>query len=698
MGITSVSSLAASSGSWSTSATIASTSRGSVVSARRSSVGWSRVREGSSRPTGHRPASPSCLCEPPPRRPRPWSARSGRSARPRPRPAARPWPGGRSPGRELDEVPGTRDRREAHSVTLAPVALSMTAGRQFRVTAAPTVPAPASWPRRTCAPWWAATTRSCARTSGRRSRRSPSTGAGLSSCSAPGGASRRSTSSPPPSCGPGGAGPTVIVSPLLALMRNQIAAAERAGIRAVTINSTNIEQWQPIHDAIAAGEVDVLLVSPERLNNPGFRDEVLPRLAATCGLLVVDEAHCISDWGHDFRPDYRRIRTLLADLPDGIPVLATTATANARVTADVAEQLGGGGLTSTGADSDVLVLRGSLDRESLRLGVVRLKTAEQRLAWLADHLAEQPGSGIVYCLTVAATQQIADYLRSRGHEVAAYSGQTDPTERLALEEDLLAGRVKALVATSALGMGFDATLGFVVNLGAPASPVAYYQQVGRAGRGTDEASVVLLPAIEDRDIWALLRLAGLPARGAGPADPGRARRRRTAAEHGQPRDPRRAEPHPPRDHAQGARRRRRLPPGQGRLGGHGRGVGLRRRALPAGGRGARARAAGDARLPPHRPVPDVVPARPARRPRGRPTAAAATTAAGSTWPPTSRGRPSRPPPRGSRARASSIEPRKMWPTALAELGIDLKGKIAGPAVRGARRRPAHRPRLRRAAA
>ncbi|MBJ7359923.1 RecQ family ATP-dependent DNA helicase, partial [Nocardioides sp.] len=292
-----------------------------------------------------------------------------------------------------------------------------------------------------------------------------------------------------------GAGPTVIVSPLLALMRNQIAAAERAGIRAVTINSTNIEQWEPIQEQIRSGEIDVLLVSPERLNNPGFRDEVLPRLAATCGLLVVDEAHCISDWGHDFRPDYRRIRTLLGDLPDGIPVLATTATANARVTDDVADQLG----------TDVLVLRGSLDRESLRLGVVRLKTAQQRLAWLADHLAEQPGSGIVYCLTVAATQEIADYLRSRGHEVAAYSGQTETTERQALEQDLIDGRVKALVATSALGMGFDATLGFVVNMGAPQSPVAYYQQVGRAGRGLDpgsQATVVLLPALEDRDIWA----------------------------------------------------------------------------------------------------------------------------------------------------------------------------------------------------
>jgi ATP-dependent DNA helicase RecQ len=297
-----------------------------------------------------------------------------------------------------------------------------------------------------------------------------------------------------------GSGPTVIISPLLALMRNQIAAAERAGIRAVTINSTNIEQWEPIHDAIAAGEVDVLLVSPERLNNPGFRDEVLPRLAATCGLLVVDEAHCISDWGHDFRPDYRRIRTLLAELPAGIPVLATTATANQRVTDDVAEQLG----------SETAVLRGSLDRESLRLGVVRLKTAEQRLAWLADHLAEQPGSGIVYCLTVAATQEVAGYLRARGHAVAAYSGQTEPTERLALEQSLLDGEVKALVATSALGMGFDARLGFVVNLGAPASPVAYYQQVGRAGRGTDDATVVLLPAIEDQDIWAYFASLAFP--------------------------------------------------------------------------------------------------------------------------------------------------------------------------------------------
>ncbi|RNL62001.1 DEAD/DEAH box helicase [Nocardioides marmoriginsengisoli] len=333
-----------------------------------------------------------------------------------------------------------------------------------------------------------------------------------------------------------GSGPTVIISPLLALMRNQIEAADRAGIRAVTINSTNIEQWQEAHAQIAAGEVDVLLVSPERLNNPGFRDEVLPRLTESAGLLVIDEAHCISDWGHDFRPDYRRIRQMLTDLPAGIPVLATTATANARVTADVAEQLAAsdadphlvstsstseaapkaaseaasGGEVGAGVESEVLVLRGELDRESLSLAVLNLKRPEERLAWLADHLDELDGSGIIYTLTVAASQEIAGFLRDRGHDVAAYSGQTEPTERQALEQDLLAGRLKALVATSALGMGFDATLGFVVNVGAPASPVAYYQQVGRAGRGTAHATVLLLPAYEDRDIWKYFASLAFP--------------------------------------------------------------------------------------------------------------------------------------------------------------------------------------------
>ena len=296
-----------------------------------------------------------------------------------------------------------------------------------------------------------------------------------------------------------GRGPTVIVSPLLALMRNQIAAAERAGINAVTVNSTNPQDWARTYALVQDGEVDVLLVSPERLNNPDFRDLVLPDLAAGAGLVVVDEAHCISDWGHDFRPDYRRIRTLLAQLPAGTPVLATTATANERVTADVAEQLSVSGSRALG---DVLVLRGSLDRESLHLGVLQLPTSVQRVAWLAEHLGSFSGSGIIYCLTVSATQDVAGLLRTHGHDVRAYSGQTEQSERLAAEDDLLNNRVKALVATSALGMGFDKPdLGFVVHLGAPPSPIAYYQQVGRAGRGVARATCLLLPGREDREVW-----------------------------------------------------------------------------------------------------------------------------------------------------------------------------------------------------
>ncbi|GAA2448450.1 RecQ family ATP-dependent DNA helicase [Streptomyces macrosporus] len=303
-----------------------------------------------------------------------------------------------------------------------------------------------------------------------------------------------------------GSGPTVIVSPLLALMRNQVEAAERAGIHARTINSSNTEEWEAVHAEVAAGEVDVLLVSPERLNNPDFRDQVLPKLAATTGLLVVDEAHCISDWGHDFRPDYRRLRTMLAELPPGVPVLATTATANARVTADVAEQLGTGEGTA-----DALVLRGPLDRESLRLGVLHLPDAAHRLAWLDSHLDELPGSGIVYTLTVSAAEEVAAFLRQRGHAVSSYTGRTENADREAAEAALLDNRVKALVATSALGMGFDKPdLGFVVHLGSPSSPIAYYQQVGRAGRGVEHAEVLLLPGPEDEAIWRYFASLAFP--------------------------------------------------------------------------------------------------------------------------------------------------------------------------------------------
>ena len=300
------------------------------------------------------------------------------------------------------------------------------------------------------------------------------------------------------------AGPTVIVSPLLALMRNQVEAAARAGIHARTINSANRDEWDEIEAAVHSGTVDVLLISPERLNNPDFRDAILPRLAATTGLLVVDEAHCVSDWGHDFRPDYRRLRTFLADLDPRTPVLATTATANARVVADVAEQLDPAG--------DALVLRGSLDRESLRLAVCELPSAAHRLGWLADHLDSLPGSGIIYTLTVAAASETAAFLRGRGYQVASYTGQDENADRQAAEQDLLDNKLKALVATSALGMGFDKPdLGFVVHLGAPPSPIAYYQQVGRAGRAVASAEVLLLPGAEDAAIWRYFASLAFPA-------------------------------------------------------------------------------------------------------------------------------------------------------------------------------------------
>ncbi len=299
-----------------------------------------------------------------------------------------------------------------------------------------------------------------------------------------------------------GAGPTLIVSPLLALMRDQVAAAGRAGVRAMAINSANATEWGAISAALAADEVDVLLVSPERLTNPSFRENQLPTLIRRTGLLVIDEAHCISDWGHDFRPDYRRIADLIAQLPASVPVLATTATANSRVVADIEDQLGAG----------VFTIRGALARKSLRLGVLRLADSRDRLGWLLTHLADLPGSGIIYTLTVSAAEDTARLLAEAGHVVRPYTGRTDPMDRESLEEALKNNQVKALVATSALGMGFDKPdLGFVVHLGAPSSPVAYYQQVGRAGRGSANADVLLLPGTEDAEIWQYFATASMPS-------------------------------------------------------------------------------------------------------------------------------------------------------------------------------------------
>jgi ATP-dependent DNA helicase RecQ len=305
-----------------------------------------------------------------------------------------------------------------------------------------------------------------------------------------------------------GSGPTVLVSPLLALMRNQIAAAESLGVRAVTINSTNRDEWAAVRDRLERDEVDLLLISPERLNNPQFREAMLPLFVERVGLLVIDEAHCVSDWGHDFRPDYRRIRDVLARLSSDVAVLCTTATANDRVVADVSDQL------RLGAASDQLkVYRGALARRSLRLEVCVLPEPAARLAWLATWLPRLPGSGIVYCLTKRDTETVAEWLEAQGISALSYSGEVADEERVEAERRLLANEVKAVVATSALGMGYDKPdLGFVVHYQAPSSAIAYYQQVGRAGRGVDEAHAVLLRGAEDRRIQDFFIETAFPPR------------------------------------------------------------------------------------------------------------------------------------------------------------------------------------------
>ncbi|HEX8207904.1 MAG TPA: RecQ family ATP-dependent DNA helicase [Solirubrobacteraceae bacterium] len=306
-----------------------------------------------------------------------------------------------------------------------------------------------------------------------------------------------------------GAGPTLLVSPLLALMRNQIEAAERLGIRAVTINSTNRDDWAAVRGELERDAVDLLLISPERLNNPEFRETMLPLFMERVGLLVVDEAHCVSDWGHDFRPDYRRIRDVLAGLADDVAVLCTTATANDRVVADVTEQL----RTGAHRDDQLIVYRGALARQSLRLEVAILPEPAARLAWLATWLPQLPGSGIVYCLTKRDTETVAEWLRGEGISAIAYSGEVADEERIEAERRLLANDVKAVVATSALGMGYDKPdLGFVVHYQAPSSAIAYYQQVGRAGRGVDEAHVVLLRGAEDKRIQDFFIETAFPPR------------------------------------------------------------------------------------------------------------------------------------------------------------------------------------------
>lgn len=296
-----------------------------------------------------------------------------------------------------------------------------------------------------------------------------------------------------------GGGPTLVVSPLLALMRDQVSAAGRAGLKAATVNSTNIDDWDSVFEQLDADALDVLLVSPERLGNVRFAAR-LQALLARVGLIVIDEAHCISDWGFDFRPDYQRLARALLATPS-VAVLATTATANERVTRDIGVQLG----------SRTVTFRGTLARTSLTLSVVPDLSPLQRYAWMADALPQLPGSGIVYVLTVAEAERLSAFLRSLGHAVEAYTGQMSAELRLQVEDRLRHNEVKAVVATSALGMGYDKPdLGFCVHVGSPATPVAYYQQVGRAGRAVAHAEGVLLPSDADERIWDYFATASIP--------------------------------------------------------------------------------------------------------------------------------------------------------------------------------------------
>lgn len=288
-----------------------------------------------------------------------------------------------------------------------------------------------------------------------------------------------------------GEGPTLIISPLLSLMRNQIEDAEQdLDLQAATIHSQNEDNWNEIKEAVIADDCDLLLVSPERLANEEFRTEVLDEMEQGFGMLVVDEAHCISDWGHDFRPDYRRIKRIVQRLPDNIPVAATTATANDRVVEDVMTQLPG-----------LEPLRGTLVRDSLRVQTIDLGSRAERLAWLVENVTPTPVSGIIYCLTTNEVETVAEWLDDYGVVALPYHGGMEGERRRELEAKLMNNEVDALVATNALGMGFNKPdLGYVIHFQRPPNLIRYYQEIGRAGRDLEEAYAILLSGDEDDDI------------------------------------------------------------------------------------------------------------------------------------------------------------------------------------------------------
>lgn len=294
-----------------------------------------------------------------------------------------------------------------------------------------------------------------------------------------------------------GKGITILISPLLSLMRNQIEAAEKIGLVALSVNSSNQEEWGKLESEIVNGYCDLLIISPERLGNEEFRNNIITSIMGNIGMFVVDEAHCISDWGHDFRPDYRRIVRIVSNLPKNVPLLATTATANNRVVNDIKEQLG----------HELNIIRGPLTRKSLKIQVIKLKDQSERLAWLYENINRLPGSGIIYCLTKNDCNKVARWLRSKGINALEYhtSLSDDSKEKKELEVKrenmLMNNEVKALVSTIKIGMGYDKPdLGFVIHFQRPGSLVSYYQQIGRAGRKLDTAYAILLNGKEDDEI------------------------------------------------------------------------------------------------------------------------------------------------------------------------------------------------------
>ncbi len=284
---------------------------------------------------------------------------------------------------------------------------------------------------------------------------------------------------------------TLIISPLLALMNNQIESANRLGMNVKTLNSENTEEWDSIIEEINNNNVDALIISPERLANDDFKEMLTANLTVNVGLFVVDEAHCISDWGHDFRPDYRRIVDIVKLLPPNIPIVATTATANNRVVNDIKAQLG----------NDIIISRGGLVRESLAIQVIKLASKEERLAWLTSNMDKISGTGIIYCLTVNDCKLVEKWLKEKDYICESYYAAVAKEKKEEIIEKFMNNHIKVLVATVAFGMGFDKKdISFVIHFQKPANIVSYYQQIGRAGRAIDRAYAILFCGSEDDEI------------------------------------------------------------------------------------------------------------------------------------------------------------------------------------------------------